>query len=64
MISLENKEFLKKRFNIDSDKYTEEELDKKLDSIIIKLDKEIREYEETKRKLLNQLEEIEEKKTN
>ena len=64
MISLENKEFLKNRFNIDSDKYTEEELDKKLDSIIIKLDKEIREYEETKRKLLNQLEEIEEKKTN
>ena len=64
MISLENKEFLKKRFNIDSDKYTEEELDKKLDSIIIKLDKEIREYEETKRKLLNQLKEIEEKKTN
>ena len=64
MISLENKEFLKNRFNIDSDEYTEEELDKKLDSIIAKLDEEIKEYEDAKIKLLSQLEEIEEKKTN
>ena len=56
MISLENKEFLKKRFNLDSDKYTQEELDKKLDEIISKLDKEIKEYELAKEKLLNKLE--------
>ena len=56
MISLENKEFLKKRFNLDSDKYTQEELDKKLDEIIAKLDKEIKEYELAKEKLLNKLE--------
>lgn len=56
MISLENKEFLMKRFNLDSDKYTQEELDKKLDEIIAKLDKEIKEYELAKEKLLNKLE--------
>ena len=59
MISLDNKEFLKKRFNLDSDNYSDEELDKKLDEIIEKLDKEIKEYELAKEKLLEQL-----KKTN
>lgn len=56
MISLENKEFLKKRFNLDSDKYSQEELNKKLDEIIAKLDKEINEYNLAKEKLLDKLE--------
>ena len=55
MISLENKEFLKKRFNINSDDYTEEELDKKLDEIIIKLNKEIMEKEIAKKMLVSQI---------
>lgn len=45
MISDENKKFLKEKFNIDSDLYTEEELEKLVKKIKIMLDDSIKEKE-------------------
>lgn len=45
MISDENKKFLKEKFNIDSDLYTQEELEKLVKKIKIMLDDSIKEKE-------------------
>lgn len=57
MITDENKQFLKEKFNIDCDNYSNEELNKKIDSIIKIIDDNI---EQTKQSIKVKLEELKE----